>query len=364
MPYSAKPDGAAGGTSSVYFSERRQRLERGFTPAQSLVIRVTGRLKRLFSPLRKVWTGDVLPAGRRVVYVHFDRNGDVHDYTIGQLRAFAELGYATTFVTNSDTFSDEQVIKVRPFCASIIWRSNEGYDFAAYRDGILSIPAGDLTQLILTNDSCYGPLFPLASLLDRCDPEKADVWGATDSRQIAYHLQSYFLLFHSKALHSAAFRRFWRRYPNVNNKAWVILNGEIGISHKMSRAGLRLAAAYSCDDAETRLNNAVNDYRHAGSFVAYAGQMKGRADALSPVTVYWETLIAREHFPFLKRSVLTENPKLYFADRAIPLIAATTQYDATLISRHLDALGISAYNPSIDTHQADVEEKSAQNGGR
>ncbi len=263
-----------------------------------------------------------------------------------QLRAFAELGYTTTFVTNSDKFSDEQVIKVRPFCASIIRRRNEGYDFAAYRDGIRSIPAGDLTHLILTNDSYYGPLFPLASLLDRCDPETADVWGATDSREVAYHLQSYFLLFHKKAIHSTAFRRFWRRYPNVNDKAWVILNGEIGISRKMSRAGLRLAAAFSCGDAETRLNNAANDYRHASNFVVFAGEMRGRAETLNPVKFYWETLIAREHFPFLKRIVLTEDPELSFAGRAIPLIAATTQYDTTMISRHLETLGTSAHHPS------------------
>lgn len=337
MPDSVKPCRATGQTSSVYFSEMTPRLDRGFKPARSFVIGATGYLKRLFAPLRKVWTGDALPASKRVVYVHFDRNGEVHDYTICQLRAFAELGYATTFVTNSDTFSDEQVVKVRPFCASVIWRYNQGYDFAAYRDGILSIPTGDLTHLILTNDSYYGPFFPLADLLNRCDPEKADVWGATDSRQVAYHLQSYFLLFHWKALHSTAFRRFWRRYPNVNDKAWVILNGEIGISRQMSKAGLRLAAAFSCDDAEMRLNNTANDYKHANNFVAFLCEMKGRAETLNPVRFYWETLIAREHFPFLKRFVLTEDLHLSFADRAIPLIAATTQYDATMISRHLTA---------------------------
>ena len=351
MPDSDTPDGV---TSSVYFNDMKRRLDRGFTPARSRVIGVIGYLKHLFTPLRKVWTGDALPESKRVVYVHFDRNGDVHDYTICLLRAFAAVGYATTFVTNSDVFSDEQVNKVRPFCVSIIWRRNEGYDFAAYRDGILSIPAGDLTHLILANDSYYGPLFPLARLLDRCNPEEADVWGATDSREVAYHLQSYFLLFHRKAIHSAAFRRFWRRYPNVNDKAWVILNGEIGISQEMSRAGLRLAAAFSCDDAETRLNDTAEDRKYAGNFAAFAREMKGRAKTLNPVRFYWETLITREHFPFLKRVVLTESPELFFADRAIPVIAATTQYDTTMISRHLDALRAGAARST--KYQADVAE--------
>jgi hypothetical protein len=34
-------------------------------------------------------------------------------------------------------------------------------------------------------------------------------------------------VFFAKALRSSAFETFWRTYPYVNNKRWVIRNGEI-----------------------------------------------------------------------------------------------------------------------------------------
>ncbi|MEI9984370.1 MAG: hypothetical protein WDN69_14865 [Aliidongia sp.] len=65
---------------------------------------------------------------------------------------------------------------------------------APWRDGILEIP--DLTalqQLLITNDSVFGPLQRfLASVLERFDAARGDVWGITESSIPATHLQSYF----------------------------------------------------------------------------------------------------------------------------------------------------------------------------
>jgi lipopolysaccharide biosynthesis protein len=48
-------------------------------------------------------------------------------------------------------------------------------------------------MVLLVNDSIYGPLAPLEPILARIDLEAADLWGATESWQTRYHLQSFFL---------------------------------------------------------------------------------------------------------------------------------------------------------------------------
>jgi lipopolysaccharide biosynthesis protein len=307
----------------------KQNLRLEINPVRSLALRGLGLLKRSVVPIRDRWKGSIAPNEKCVIYVHFDNNGLIHDFTLYQLECFRKLGYGITFVTNSPSFPADQLPKLLPLCVDIIWRHNSGHDFGAYRDAVLSLNPENFTQLILTNDSIYGPLYPLEDLIDRCDPEKADAWGATDSRQIAYHLQSYFLLFYREAIRSDAFRQFWRWYPDVNDKAWVILNGELGISKALVGGGLRLRAVYSCEDAEERLK-AERQTRELATFPEW---VHGRADELNPLTYYWEALIARERFPFLKRSTLLKQP-----EKVLSVVSSRTRYDPRLISSHLQSI--------------------------
>ena len=59
----------------------------------------------------------------------------------------------------------------------------------------LGLPAADTECLVIANDSVYGPFGPLGPLLSRMDFGAADAWGMTETWQIRYHLQSYFVAF-------------------------------------------------------------------------------------------------------------------------------------------------------------------------
>src|SRR5664279_494111 len=72
-----------------------------------------------------------------------------------------------------------------------------------------------------------------------------DVWGATDSWQHRFHLQSYFLAFGPKAFGHEAFGVFWRSIRNVRSKAWVVSRYEMGLSRALINAGLRCKAIWS-----------------------------------------------------------------------------------------------------------------------
>lgn len=280
---------------------------------------------------------------KHVVYVHFDAKGVVANFVLFQIRSFVDCGFRVTFVSNSPHFVPAQHTGLKSLCREIIHRRNVGYDFAAYRDGISSIPALEHSScLIIANDSVYGPLYPLAELLQRCDPNACDVWGATDSEEIAYHLQSYFVVFFPRALRSRAFRSFWTWYPNVGNRDWVIKNGELGLSRCLIQAGLRVGAVFKCADAERRREQKLRAVKtlppgpEIDRFLSFVFRPDRSAATLNPTQVFWEEMLVEERYPFLKRDLIRENiQKVPTVTPWKTLVAQHTQYDPALIEKHL-----------------------------
>ena len=224
------------------------------------VIRTIGRLRALLPTLRRVVKGEHPGGTRHAVYVHFDACGVVHDFVHQSLGELVANGYAVTFVSNSPRLDDDQITPLLPLVREVVHRRNVGYDFAAYRDGIARLPRIDeIERLILANDSVYGPIFPLADTLQAAEAAGVDVFGITDSWEMHYHLQSYFLVFFPEAIRSKAFRKFWRSFPTVSNKWWLIRNGEVRLSSVLAREKLRLAALCPYWDVSRKILDSLED---------------------------------------------------------------------------------------------------------
>jgi lipopolysaccharide biosynthesis protein len=283
-------------------------------------------------------------AARAAVYVHFDKTGVIHDYVVHQLCELVAAGYRITFMSNAPVFSAHSRARVISFCKEVIWRSNIGYDFGAYKDGIASIADRDrLESLILMNDSVYGPFHSLHHILENIDRAAVDVWGITDSYEYQYHLQSFFLVFFAPAIRSQTFNAFWNDLPYINHKPWVIRNVEVKLTEVLKRASLRtgVLAAYPEVVAKTRKalldpNRTASKDRGAAGFARY--YKKVMADyPVNPVHYFWNTLIEDFHCPFIKRELLKSNPAMIpSVPRWREVIAAQSCYDLARIERHLN----------------------------
>jgi lipopolysaccharide biosynthesis protein len=308
---------------------------------------IIGNLRRLRNPVRDSWPGaDPLPDSRHeAVYVHFDRHGIVHGYVLEHLRALVAAGFRITFVSNAPKFSRESIAGIAGFCRQILWRHNAGYDFGAYKDGIRAV--GDLDQidrLLLMNDSVYGPFFPLTKILAAVDPLQTDFWGITDSWEHAYHVQSYFMLFLQGALQSAEFGKFWRRFPYVNKKEWIIERGEIGLSQLLVQHKLRASVlAPYWQVAEVVLNkiDRVDTAAFAPAHKEFLERISNnivRGTPMNQSHFFWETIVVDFGCPFLKRDVIKLNPAgIPYTWRWPEMISEHSDYDLSLIRRHLQA---------------------------
>ena len=323
-------------------------LRRRYFPVQDSLIAMFGRLLRRRNFVREHTSADDPLKDSRLaaIYVHFDPDGQVDDYVVHQVSALADAGFRVTFVSNSPALPDDSRARISAFCKDIIWRFNTGYDFGAYKDGIASIGNLDqLSGLLLMNDSVYGPFRQLREVLSRLDGSTADFWGIADSFEYQHHIQTFFMFFFPTVLQTPAFRRFWARLPYVNHKPWVIRNGEVGLSQRLYRAGLRsgvLAPYWSvAARMKARLEAMKGDApppSQQPGFARFQSRILGNR-AVNPMQYFWDILITDYDCPFIKRELIQSNPAgIPFLSRWRALVASRSEYDTSMIERHLQRL--------------------------
>lgn len=288
------------------------------------------RIARRKAPSILVDQDGAVPPGaaqRLCLFAHFDRDDVIDDYVLHYLKAIHDLGCETVFVSTAEGLDQTQLAKIVPFTRRILVRRNVGHDFGSWKIGLQSV--GDLQnyrELVIANDSVYGPFRDLNGLFARMEHADVDFWGATDSWRYVPHLQSYFLVFREAALRSEAFATFWNRLPFHRYKHVVILRGEIALTRRLARAGLRYAALCPYEALRARQSQEVRE----------AERRHYRGQAANPVRSLWGPLIQDHDFPFLKVELPRDNP---LEDPSVAdwerWVGACSSYDTGLISRHL-----------------------------
>jgi len=276
---------------------------------------------------------------RVAVLLNFDRASMIHRYVLHQVEALAAAGFAVIFVTNSRRITAENLALLAPHCHAVVRRRNRGYDFGAWRDAIMGLTdTGDMETLLLANDSVYGPFGPLDQVTARMDADQADFWALTDSWQRRFHLQSYFMLVHRRALQSDAWQRFWAEFRHSANKEFVVRRYEIGLTQVLLRGGLRARALYAYD----RLAREVTAAAQRNPTFVDSLFLKRVSDAMAagvPINVthfLWDYMIRRHGFPFIKRDLLMYN------NQSVPqvhtwreVVQEQFDYDVSMVDDHL-----------------------------
>jgi lipopolysaccharide biosynthesis protein len=294
--------------------------------------------------IRRRWTGQrpLDGAERVVVLVHYSRRGAFLRYFRYMVEQLDNAGFAVIIVSNSPKLDPEAVEALLPRCALVLHRRNIGYDFGAWRDGILQIPdLARLRHLVITNDSIFGPLHDLETVMTRCDPAQGDVWGITESFDTRYHLQSYFLLFGNAVLRAPKFRKFWDDMRYIENKRVVIFKYEIGLSQLLLKAGFRLRALHPYRELTgtvlaRSLADEMESHRLIDDHFANVLNQINAGRPLNPTHYFWDDLVTAFECPFIKRDLLEKNPV------GIPLLASwrsviadASDYPVELIEEYL-----------------------------
>lgn len=178
---------------------------------------------------------------RLCLFAHFDAQGEIKPFIVHYLRQLRESCDTIVFITVSAPPASE-LSKLDGLVSEVLHKDNEGYDFAMWQLALDQRDLGGHDEVLLTNSSVFGPLWPLARTFERMASVECDVWGMTENAEIDWHLQSYFLLFRRSAHQSPWFRRFWDGVLPYRNKSQAIRSYEVGLSVFLRERGLRLVS--------------------------------------------------------------------------------------------------------------------------
>ena len=202
---------------------------------------------------------------------------------------FASIDCETIVISNSPIENEDAKKKILHRGEKWLERENLGYDFGAWQYAIENrlIPQ-DTEYLFLSNDSVFGPLFDLDKVTHKMLSDSSlDFWGLTDSPEMGWHLQTYFLCFKKNVFTSAAFKDFFKQdFPSFT-KAQVIENGEIGLTTSLTTAGFKGRAFFPYDKITSNKGFRFNN----------------------PTIEYADRLIKEFQFPFIKKEFILKNPK-------------------------------------------------------
>ena len=216
-----------------------------------------------------------------IVMAHFDPSNHLRPDLLNLLESYAEFGDVVLVSASPGLrWHWRTMQRLKQSCRVILIRRNEGYDFGSWMAALrwLKNDLKYIHQLILTNDSFWGPITPLDDLFKRIKSSNADIIGLTDDQMYTPHLQSAFLAFRQPVIQSDAFQNFWDQLKSWPRKRDLIKKYEVGLPVLLQQSGFKTESLYT--------QNANGNILHTA----------------------WRELIEAKNFPFLKVSLLRDNP--------------------------------------------------------
>lgn len=174
---------------------------------------------------------------RAIVFAHYDIHNMVDEYVYFYLQALRVYASKIIFVSTVHKLSDLELNKLKKYVDDIIIRENIGYDFMSFKMGLESLELSHYDEVVLCNDSVYGPVYPLEKMFEKMSKSTCDMWGVTANEAGGFHLQSYFLVFKCNLIKSNEFISFWKDVTIIEDKQRLIKLYEIGMSQCFLNAG-------------------------------------------------------------------------------------------------------------------------------
>lgn len=280
---------------------------------------------------------------RAIVFVHYDRDNLVDDYVYFYLQALRQHSNHLVFITTS-VLSKEDHQKLSNCASCIIERENIGYDFMSYKIGIESFNYADYDELLICNDSVYGPFYSLTTLFAKMQHVPCDFWGITANDDIEYHLQSYFLVFKKTLLSNAIFSTFWDNVKILDSKEEIIEKYEVGLTTYLNAKKFTSAVAI---DFQVTLRQKFSIFFRKLSpkkiFYKLSSLLKkeyplNRIGKINTTLYFWKILIVKYKMPFIKIKLLRDNPNNINIDTVESTLKNVSDYNTGLIKNHLQRM--------------------------
>lgn len=202
--------------------------------------------------------------GRRlVVYVVYDRRGEVDRYIPVALNGLREHAAHVLVVVNG-SLTREGRARLDPVADEIIVRANRGFDIWGHKEALEHVGPrlADFDEVLLTNDTWFGPVQPYSGVFDRMNGRAVHFWGMTDHAReepnpftlkgvLPYHLQSFWIAVRREMFLSDEWAQYWQNLPEMPGYFDAVLQHEAIFTERFADNGFVHDVAFPSADYPT-----------------------------------------------------------------------------------------------------------------
>lgn len=188
---------------------------------------------------------------RIVILASYDPRRRIQNALIAQVESLREVADCLIFVADN-YYPFAEIAKIRHLLDAYDCGRHGEYDFGSWKRGLQiarSIGTGSTREILLCNDSVFGPLRDLKQIFTRMEKASCDFWGISNSFEVREHLQSYFMAFRPQVFNSSIFQDFFRSVKEEAIYSNVVENYELRLTERLMNAGFSYEAV--CDFRRT-----------------------------------------------------------------------------------------------------------------
>lgn len=266
------------------------------------------------------------------LFVFFDSQGIVDDYVIYLLKHLRP-NFSKLVIISNGQLGEAARIRLTTYADSLFIRDNQGLDAAAYKAALVSFCGWDevekYDEIVLFNDTFYGPVHSFVDMFEEMSSRDLDFWGMSagyhsldDWNRVKYgyipdHIQTFFIAFRKHMVCTDAFHDYWNNYDDtINDFASVVTQNEVVLTRHFQDLGFHWEIYADTQRYCSRYHSENFNIYH---YLPY-------------------TMMRDMHFPILKRKVLNVDlskhlcmQDLESASDALAYIQNETNYDTDMI---------------------------------
>ena len=262
-----------------------------------------------------------------------DKKGIIDDYIFYLLEDISENLEELCIVLNTD-LSDYYQEKIKKYTENIIFSLDNKYNAGSWRDAIVNYYGFEklleFDEVVLFDDSFFGPVYPFKIMFDKMASENIDFWGITDYgeglnpeklcpyNKPPHHIQTYFLVFRKNLIKSNEFQKYWKDLPDYETYKDFRCKHEVVFTKYFSDLGYKWKVYIPLSQDELNQRN---------------------MDLLS-YDLY--DMVANKHSPIIKKNAFIEKRELQLKfnlvmeiSKTIEYLKENSSYDVSLIYNYL-----------------------------
>ncbi len=274
--------------------------------------------------------------GRRLgIFAFYEKNGIVEEYVLYLLADLKKCLERLVIVCNGN-LSEEGRQKLEEYSEDIYIRNNKGYDIGAFRyiliDCLGQRQVQEYDELVLCNDTFFGPFISFEDIFRIMNEKKLDFWGlssqpetidfwTSSNRIVPAFIQSFFIVIKKRLIKAPVFWDYWDKMQVEQwNVTQVVINHEQYFTPYFETLGYTWGTFTECSFFKGKLES----------------------NAYTPYLVLPYELIKYGKAPFLKKKCITGKdisqslePENGSFRKAIDYIDQNTDYNVDLILNYM-----------------------------